>query len=254
MDYRARFYSPALGRFIQPDTLIPDAANPQDWNRFSYVQNNPIQYNDPTGHKVRHPGDGRDFDDCWTKMEEGRYVHNDMCRVHAFEEEHQITKINIKIWLPVQLQPAAIFTLSASNSEDEEDNDNSGTSSSSSSSPPLKLGGAGKFGDLKNRGPVGDNLTPHHMPQAALGFTSRDEGGVIVISEAEHRLPRIYFGRGATTAAEDAGKGFREILAADISDLRNIAKELRGSASFFNDGIKNLIQYHKNYFPNLIGK
>jgi len=50
MDYRARFYSPALGRFIQPDTIIPSPANPQAWNRYTYVYNNPILYNDPTGH------------------------------------------------------------------------------------------------------------------------------------------------------------------------------------------------------------
>jgi RHS repeat-associated protein len=51
MDYKARFYSPALGRFIQPDTIVPNAANPQSWNRYSYVRNNPIRYNDPSGHK-----------------------------------------------------------------------------------------------------------------------------------------------------------------------------------------------------------
>ncbi|MBI5953670.1 MAG: hypothetical protein HY865_18605 [Chloroflexi bacterium] len=50
MDYNARFYSPTLGRFLQPDTLIPNTQNPQSWNRFSYVRNNPILYNDPTGH------------------------------------------------------------------------------------------------------------------------------------------------------------------------------------------------------------
>ena len=37
MDYKARFYSPALGRFIQPDNIIPNPWNPQNWNRFSYV-------------------------------------------------------------------------------------------------------------------------------------------------------------------------------------------------------------------------
>jgi RHS repeat-associated protein len=58
MDYRARFYSSALGRFIQPDTLIPGAANPQAWNRYSYVLNMPINANDPTGHKcVGEPGE-----------------------------------------------------------------------------------------------------------------------------------------------------------------------------------------------------
>jgi RHS repeat-associated protein len=50
MDYKARFYSPTLGRFIQPDSIIPGIANPQSWNRYSYVQNNPILNIDPSGH------------------------------------------------------------------------------------------------------------------------------------------------------------------------------------------------------------
>jgi len=49
MDYKARFYSPMLGRFVQPDTIIP--GGPQGLNRSSYVANNPVNFNDPTGHK-----------------------------------------------------------------------------------------------------------------------------------------------------------------------------------------------------------
>lgn len=48
--YNARYYDPHIGRFIQPDTIIPNPANPQDFNRYTYVNNNPINYNDPTGH------------------------------------------------------------------------------------------------------------------------------------------------------------------------------------------------------------
>jgi hypothetical protein len=43
--------SPYINRFLQPDTIIPELSNPQSWNRFSYVENNPIAYNDPSGHK-----------------------------------------------------------------------------------------------------------------------------------------------------------------------------------------------------------
>jgi RHS repeat-associated protein len=50
MDYDARFYSPTLGRFLQPDTIVPEPGNPQAWNRYSYVNNNPLIYTDPTGH------------------------------------------------------------------------------------------------------------------------------------------------------------------------------------------------------------
>ena len=45
-------YDPALGRFLQPDTIIPGMRNPQSLNRFSYVRNSPIGFNDPTGHIV----------------------------------------------------------------------------------------------------------------------------------------------------------------------------------------------------------
>ena len=49
-DYRARWYDPALGRFISADTLVPEPGDPQSLNRFSYVNNNPLRYTDPTGH------------------------------------------------------------------------------------------------------------------------------------------------------------------------------------------------------------
>ena len=46
---KARFYDPVAGRFLQPDTIVPDYRNPQALNRYSYVYNNPLRYNDPTG-------------------------------------------------------------------------------------------------------------------------------------------------------------------------------------------------------------
>jgi RHS repeat-associated protein len=56
IDYRARWYSPTLGRFTQPDTIVPDPTNTQGWNRFSYVENKPIRYSDPTGHSLWDSG------------------------------------------------------------------------------------------------------------------------------------------------------------------------------------------------------
>ncbi|MEM8922821.1 MAG: RHS repeat-associated core domain-containing protein [Actinomycetota bacterium] len=49
--YGARYYDPTIGQFTQPDTLIPNQLHSQDWNRYAYVRNNPITYNDPTGHE-----------------------------------------------------------------------------------------------------------------------------------------------------------------------------------------------------------
>jgi len=50
LDYKSRWMDPLLGRFVSPDSIIPNAANPQNLNRYSYVVNRPINLNDPTGH------------------------------------------------------------------------------------------------------------------------------------------------------------------------------------------------------------
>jgi len=57
-DYTARLYDPALGRFISPDSIVPNYANPQALNRYSYVYNNPLRFNDPTGHVPDEPANG----------------------------------------------------------------------------------------------------------------------------------------------------------------------------------------------------
>ena len=57
MDYKARSYDPWLGRWTQPDTIVPGAANPQAWNRYGYVGINPINATDPSGHKCKSDGD-----------------------------------------------------------------------------------------------------------------------------------------------------------------------------------------------------
>src|SRR5690606_32546365 len=48
--YNARYYDPELGRFVQADTIVPEAGNSQALNRYSYCANNPLKYVDPSGH------------------------------------------------------------------------------------------------------------------------------------------------------------------------------------------------------------
>ncbi len=60
MYYGARMYDPALGRFTSADTIIPSTQGVQGWDRYAYVNNNPIRYNDPTGHMCREDGYGCD--------------------------------------------------------------------------------------------------------------------------------------------------------------------------------------------------
>jgi len=49
IDMNGRVYDPISGRFTAPDPTVPNPANPQDFNRYSYVLNNPLNYVDPTG-------------------------------------------------------------------------------------------------------------------------------------------------------------------------------------------------------------
>ena len=48
--YNARWYDNQLGRFTQADSIVPGPGNPQSWDRYAYVKNNPVRYSDPTGH------------------------------------------------------------------------------------------------------------------------------------------------------------------------------------------------------------
>jgi RHS repeat-associated protein len=54
-----RIYDPMIGRFLQPDPIISEPYNSQNFNRYSYVLNNPLMYTDPSGYstwtQVRRP-------------------------------------------------------------------------------------------------------------------------------------------------------------------------------------------------------
>lgn len=54
--YGARYYDPVLCRFIQPDTIYDSGT--QGLNRYSYCLNNPVRYNDPSGHAAARPTTG----------------------------------------------------------------------------------------------------------------------------------------------------------------------------------------------------
>ncbi|HPH98579.1 MAG TPA: RHS repeat-associated core domain-containing protein [Anaerolineaceae bacterium] len=59
IDFNARYYSSVLGRFISPDTIIPVASQGNGaFDRYAYVNNNPIKYSDPSGHAVACMNDG----------------------------------------------------------------------------------------------------------------------------------------------------------------------------------------------------
>jgi RHS repeat-associated protein len=52
MYYNARWYDNTTGRFAQADNIDVQVGDTQSLERFAYAVNNPIRYNDPSGHDI----------------------------------------------------------------------------------------------------------------------------------------------------------------------------------------------------------
>ncbi len=50
-----RVYDPSVARFTTADPFVSNPDNPQSFNRYSYVRNNPLAYTDPTGYEGEPP-------------------------------------------------------------------------------------------------------------------------------------------------------------------------------------------------------
>jgi RHS repeat-associated protein len=64
VNMNARLYDSTIGRVISADTFIPDPFSTQDFNRYSYVLNNPMKYTDPSGHNYQNVQE-KDVQDDW---------------------------------------------------------------------------------------------------------------------------------------------------------------------------------------------
>jgi len=50
----SRWFDPSLGRFTSPDSIVPTSTQgTQAWDRYAFVNNNPVRYTDPTGHAIQ---------------------------------------------------------------------------------------------------------------------------------------------------------------------------------------------------------
>lgn len=293
---RARYYHPRLGRFVSADVVVPVPGNPQDWNRYTYVANNPLRSTDPSGHFIFNrpswmylvPGLNvyAYARDCATSISQAVEAYQagerrvGVLALHAtgatdflVRQAESVNRLNedvrvvfsdapfaerlphavhLGVWATGtaaeivgagQLAQAGVRVFRAPAVAD----DAIGQLADDATGA-LRPGEAGRFGDLRKMGLSGDNLTPHHMPQSALGYTSVDDSGALVMTQAEHAQTRTYLWRGAQTAVQDAGKPFRDVLAADIWYVRAIV------GSRYNKGLLALIDYYRTNFPNPMAK
>jgi RHS repeat-associated protein len=63
--FGARYFSSAQGRFTSPDKPLidQDPTDPQSWNLYGYVRNNPLRFSDPTGQYCVSGGGNAYYDD-----------------------------------------------------------------------------------------------------------------------------------------------------------------------------------------------
>jgi RHS repeat-associated protein len=96
VDMLTRSYEPTLGRFIKRDVLFGDPANPVSLNQFSYAQDAPVTYADPTGmHVAMSAGGGGPCDRA--------------CQADAAEKAAQVAAFNEATSLPITTYTKIIF-------------------------------------------------------------------------------------------------------------------------------------------------
>jgi RHS repeat-associated protein len=75
--FGARYYASSMGRFLSPDPILQNdlrLINPQRWNKYAYVINNPLILTDPTGKDAAYVN--------FNKMASG-YGHSGLLSIHA---------------------------------------------------------------------------------------------------------------------------------------------------------------------------
>jgi RHS repeat-associated protein len=85
--FGARYYSSTAGRFMSPDPIIMNdlrMINPQRWNKYAYVINNPLMLTDPTGKDaayVNFSGMARGFGHSGVMS-----IHNDGSATYSYKD------------------------------------------------------------------------------------------------------------------------------------------------------------------------
>ncbi len=64
-DYGARWFDASIGRFVRPTASCRNLGDPQAWDRYAAMNNNPVKFIDPTGHMADRGGGASSMGDKW---------------------------------------------------------------------------------------------------------------------------------------------------------------------------------------------
>jgi RHS repeat-associated protein len=72
-DYGARWFDASIGRFVQADSIVPNLGDPQAWDRYAAMNNNPVVFVDPSGHMADQGGGASSMGEDWWKNRQEKH-------------------------------------------------------------------------------------------------------------------------------------------------------------------------------------
>jgi RHS repeat-associated protein len=228
--YKARWYDPHLGRFSQPDNIVPQNQGIQAWDRYAYVNNSPINFIDLSGHMITEcGGDGQDCN-ASTGEEYRDYIYNvvysDEIRQRNSRIAEWILIDGLEIILSILWEPADwILTARDCLTDSCSFSILIGLIPLVPSSIGTKLSkyDVGLFTDLRKASCVNDDLALRHAPQknpASQVISNYDplKGPAIALPTDEH------LNVNSANIIGPYNGSTRDLLAKTISDLRNYTR------------------------------
>ncbi|MCP4368626.1 MAG: RHS repeat-associated core domain-containing protein [Deltaproteobacteria bacterium] len=106
MDYNARYYSPVLGRFVSPDSIVPEPGSSGGFNRYRYARNNPLKYVDPSGHQ----GCDEAVEDCASSNQDDQ-LNDDGRDIPGWEHREEISDAFAKLAIGADYVETGVSTI-----------------------------------------------------------------------------------------------------------------------------------------------